>query len=103
MGDTITEIENAINVLQPILPVLGGVVGTLVPGAAPAMSLATPFLSVINEILAAIETLKSGGMSHTSAVAVVGQAVTTIGQTITSAVPPTAANAAAAMPTGMHP
>jgi hypothetical protein len=99
MGDTIQEIEDALTKIEALLPTVVGIVGVFVPGAGAALTLATPFLSIVNEILAAIETLKTGGMSHPAAVAMVGAAVTRIGQNLSSAAPPAAVKAAAPVAT----
>lgn len=95
MGDTVQEIESVVQQLEGILPIFGTVIGAIVPAAAPVATLAGPFLSILDEVLQSIETLKTGGMSHTAAVATVGSALTSIGQTLTAAVPQPAAQAAA--------
>lgn len=95
MGDTIQEIEDALGEITKILPTVSAIVGTFVPAAGPALTLASPVIAIANEILAAIETLKGTGMSHTSATAVIGAAVTHIGGVLTSLSPPDAADAAA--------
>lgn len=95
MGDTVQEIEDVVTSLQGVTPTIGALVGALIPGAAPAMTLAVPVLSVINEILAAIETMKSSGASHQTAVAVIGSAVSDIGKTLLGSVPAPVAAAAA--------
>lgn len=87
MGDTITEIETVVSEVSKFLPTIAGIVGAFVPGAGGLLTMASPFLAITNEILSAIETLKSGGMSHQSAAAVVGAVVTHIGQTIAAAMP----------------
>jgi hypothetical protein len=94
MSDTITEIESAVNSLQGVMPAVSGILAMLVPGSGPAMTLAVPLLSVINEALAAVETFKTGGMAHESATAIVGNALIAIGQTLTGAVPQPVADAA---------
>lgn len=96
MTDTITQIEGAVSALQSVTPAITGVVDMLVPGAAPVMTLTVPILSIVNEILAAIETLKTGGMAHESAVAVIGQTVSQIGASLTNAAPAAAATVTAA-------
>jgi hypothetical protein len=101
MGDTITEIENAVTTLQSVAPALSGIVSMLVPGSGPAMTLAVPLLSIVNEALAAIETFKTGGMAHESAAAIVGHAMVAIGNTLVNAVPPPTADAAAPVASSM--
>jgi hypothetical protein len=98
MGDTIAEVEDALTSLQGAMPAIAGVVGALVPGAAPAMTMAVPILSILNECAAAVETYKSGGSSHEAALAMVGHAMLSIGQQFVGAVP--AAVAKAAEPVG---
>lgn len=101
VGDTIGEIQEVVNEVERFLPTITGILGAFVPGTGPLLTMASPFLAIANEILSAIETLKGTGMSHQAAAAVVGTAVTHIGQTISAAVPAAAVAAAvAAAPRG---
>lgn len=95
MGDTVQEIDQAVQSIAGIMPILGGVISALVPGGATVATLAGPILSIADEILQAIESLKTAGLSHSTSVAIIGQAVTSIGQNITAAAPAAATQAAA--------
>lgn len=88
MGDSLKEIEDFLNELQGLSPVITGVVGTVLPSSQSALSFASPILSVLTEGVQAVEKLKASGMDHNTAMQTIGTLLTKVGTIFTQASKP---------------
>lgn len=85
MGDSVKEIEDVVAELQKFAPIISGIAGTFIPNASGVTPFLAPLLKIMSEVLNLVETLKTSGVSHADAASAVGNALTNIGQTISTA------------------